>query len=88
MKTMNFFFEPLSQNSQKSPQQTPDVSETKTIEMTASNTSQTSTSKAKKIIIDSNCSLSSPDVIIQISSFFKLGPKKRKANDSIFKSNS
>ena len=88
MKTMYFFFGPLSQNSQKSPQQTSDVSETKTIKMTASNRLQTSTSKSKEIIIDSNCSLSSLNVIIQSPPFSKLGPKKRKTNGPISKSNS
>ena len=88
METMDFSFGPLSQNSQKSPQQTPDVSETKTIEMTASNTPQTLTPNAKEIIIGSSCSLSSSDVIIQIPSFPKLRPKKRKANGPISKSNS
>ena len=88
MKTMDFSFEPLSQNSQKSLQQTPNVNETKTIEMTTSNTPQTLISKVKEIIIDSNCSLSSPNVIIQIPSFSKLRPKKRKTNGSISKPNS
>ena len=73
MKTMNFSFGPLSQNSQKSLQQTPNVSETKTIEMTTSNTPLTPTSIAKEIIIGSSCSLSSSDVIIQISPSPKLG---------------
>ena len=85
METMNFSFGPLSQNSQKSPQQTSDVNETKTIKMTASNTPQTPTTKAKEIIIDSNCSLSSPDVITQTPSSSKLGPKKRKTNGPISK---
>ena len=88
MKTMDFSFGPLSQNSQKSLQQTPNVSETKTIEMTTSNTPQTPTSKAKEIIIDSSCLLSNPNVITQTPSFSKLGPKKRKTNGPISKPNS
>ena len=88
MKTMDFSFGPLRQNSQKSLQQTSNVNETKTIEMTTSNTFQTFTPKAKEIIIGFNCSLNSSNIIIQTLSFPKLGPKKRKTNGSIFKSNS
>ena len=88
MKTMDFFFEPLSQNNQKTFQQTLNVSETKTIKITTSNTFQTFTSKVKEIIIGFSCSLNNSNVIIQISSFFKLKFKKRKTNGFIFKSNS
>ena len=71
MKTMDFSFKPLSQNSQKSSQQTSNVNETKKTETTTPNTFQTSTSKVKEIIIGSSCSLNSANVIIQIPPFFK-----------------
>ena len=52
---MDFSLKSLSQNSQNFPQQTSNVSETKTTEMTTPNTLQTFTSQIKKIIIDSVC---------------------------------